>query len=103
MAKYTMNCEYCGEEYTAARKHSRTCSGSCRYKLYKGGFSNKKVMELMIIIPNCKDATRWLKAAPEGHYNYCTEESGMCAIYRYNDDYVKANPNAFTNCKGRPC
>jgi hypothetical protein len=95
--KYKKRCEYCDKAFTTSRKHTRTCTQKCRYKLFKGGFSNKTVMELVLMLPTVEAATKWLKSAPAGHYNYCTEESGYCYIYKYTPEYVAANKNNFVN------
>ena len=99
--RYEKRCEWCDCDYVSTRKHSRTCSDGCRYKLWKGGFSNKKVMDLVVMLPTVYEANQWLKnvSKPGAIYNYCTEESGHCYIYKYTDEYLKENRDRLTSCR----
>jgi hypothetical protein len=88
--QYTKRCEYCDKEYLSTRVHTRTCSDDCRQRLWKSGFSNKKVMTLVAIFPGLAEFKEYLKTAPEGKYNFCMEKSGMCYAYRYTDEWIKS-------------
>ena len=97
--KHEKDCEWCGKRYVATRSHSRTCSSTCRFKLHKKGFSNKKVMNLVVMFPTREEAVAWIKKAKAGCYNLCVEENGFHYVYRYTDEYVKANKETFSSCK----
>jgi predicted nucleic acid-binding Zn ribbon protein len=88
--RYIKHCEYCDREYSASRLHSRTCSDACREKLWKAGFSNKKVMTLVAMFPTSAELKEYLKIAPEGKYNFCIEKSGQCYAYRYTDEWINS-------------
>lgn len=88
--QYEKICRYCGKEYVSTRKHSITCSGNCRMKLYLGGYSDKKKMELVREIQNRPGLTQAeiLKGLPKGKYNISltVNESGTynyVFVYRY--------------------
>jgi len=91
-------CEYCDKEFTAVSSKARTCSGLCRVRLFRKGFSNPKFMELVAWFKNPKDAQDFFETLPVGTYNKTREKSGYCYIYKYtkyaiDNGYCKGNPN----------
>jgi|688.fasta_scaffold1449122_2 hypothetical protein len=90
---YKKVCRYCGSDYESSRKHSITCSGNCRMRLYLGGYSDKKKMVLVREIPNRIGLTQdeILKGLPKGKYNISvtinpSETYNHVFVYRYIND-----------------
>ncbi len=89
MAEYHKQCQMCDCKYVSKRKHSKTCSTTCRTRLYNGGFSNSKIMTLLGIFPDDEIGNVFIHSQPVGtRLNICTEESGLMYVYKYKDEYI---------------
>lgn len=82
MSEYKKHCEYCDKEFVSCRRDQRVCSDVCRVKLWRRGFSDRKIMKLVAVFPEGITQEQ-LKSFPKGNYNLCTEKSGKSYLYEY--------------------